>query len=78
MRVVIKGNKHEAALEAARRGMPFTFYFEHADQVREYVITSVDVPDGFWNDVVEWFCEPPMLPPFPVGACLHYGPRCRI
>ena len=72
MRVLVKGDKHQAALAAAERGIPFAFVDEwhHAEGAQQ---TYGNVPDSYWDQVTKWFCEPPRDAPFPVGTCLHYS-----
>ena len=40
----------------------------------EHEACTVVVRPGLEGVATDWFCEPPVLPPFPPGTLLYYGP----
>ena len=70
LNLIIKGNRYQAALEAAKRGIPFVVGGE--TKSREYTYGMVG--DQWEADVQAWFCEKYPVP-YPIGACMHYGTR---
>lgn len=69
--VIVKGNRFDAAREAAKRGIPFV-YRREGNERRE---TVGMVPMDFAPAVREWFHESPVLQkaPFPVGTVLTFS-----
>ena len=65
--VVVKGNRFQAASEAAKRGIPFVFVTEAWDGGN----TIGHVPETFLQDVVRWFLDI-TDGPYPIGTCLWY------
>ena len=69
MVLIVKGNKHQAALAAADHGIPAAFLQEF----QELTSTTVRVPDSYADKAAAWFLEDKDPPPYPVGSCLWYG-----
>ncbi len=65
--VIVKGNRHQAAIAAANRGIPFVFVRETSDP---WTIGRVGVQHE--HKVQRWFCELDAAP-FRVGTCLLYS-----
>jgi hypothetical protein len=66
--LVIKGNKYQAALEAAKRNIPFAFDKEVFNGTETIGKTNASV-----DDLNEWFCDSPLLAPFPIGTLLFWN-----
>lgn len=72
IKVLVKGNKFEAAKAAADRNIPFTFLSESIERNRAE--TYGLVPSSSIYLVIEWYTEerPADPKPFPIGSCLFY------
>lgn len=75
-RLIVKGNKFEAAKAAARRGIPFVFDNELSGVVKGEVMTvgRTNADIGLLNS---WFIEDMMgknRAPYPIGSLLYWHP----
>ena len=69
-RLIVKGNRFQAAAAAAARGVPFVFRRE--SDAREVYADTSGATNADLNTLNRWFCEPPNMPPFPVGSLLCF------
>jgi hypothetical protein len=67
-RLIVKGDKFQAARAAADRGFPFAFEHEALSPA-----TTVGVTDATIDALNTWVCED-TVSPFPVGSLLHWAP----
>lgn len=67
--LIIKGDKHAAALAAANHNIPLAFDRETNHGTETVGRTS----DEHHDAVVKWFHEPPNSAPYPVGALLSFS-----
>lgn len=72
IRIWVKGDR-EQGRDAITQHLP------RATEV-EFVQNSLVTGDTIWDvgnasrsDIVVWFCEPPMVGPYPVGSLLYYS-----
>ena len=70
MKLIVKGNRFDAAKAAANRGIPFIFHNEHA------TTTLGGCAVNHFDKVQAWFCEHSEMIPrkgYPNGTLLFYS-----
>lgn len=72
LRVIVKGNRFQAARAAADRGIPFVF--KQAHQTLSETVGYI--PETYRDNVAQWLCEPGTAP-YPVGTCLFYSEESK-
>lgn len=71
LRLIIKGDKFQAARAAAHRGIPLAFVREIREATWCETIGTTKLEAE--SQVRDWFNEPPYNAPFPIGALLHFS-----
>ena len=66
-RLIVKGNKFQAARAAAERGLPLAFENENDGLTVGLTVSTVD-------ELNAWVCEDTKPAPFPVGSLLLWTP----
>lgn len=71
LNLIVKGDKHAAALAASERGVPFAF----RDELPAMGYTTGSTSEDHLDKVVNWFCERALDGSllYPAGTLMHYS-----